>query len=242
MEFGSFDVGAASSSAVQADGGRIILNGNTFGEGSVHVKINAGVRSAILMGNQAVGGLVVENESGGRTQMIANEPLPAPLPVRALASYRLLVGGENDSRFLRRFHGREAMPPSFGKEGPMRWSTEDSEFRMPVQPGKPYTVTVELVAPEPALHQDAGLYLGGTRIAAIISPGLQTLRATPPPQKENMVRLTLRCRGWSPAELAREGGRDLQTLDARTLGVAVHSITLRAEGASGEPFDANALR
>lgn len=116
VEFGSFDAAAVSSPAVQADSGRIILNGNTFGEGSIHVRLGAGVRSAVLMGNQAAGGLVVEDGTGGRTQMVANDPLPAPLPEQALTNYRVVVGGESDSRFLRRFHARETLPPSFGKE------------------------------------------------------------------------------------------------------------------------------
>jgi hypothetical protein len=121
----------------------------------------------------------------------------------------------------------------------MRWSTRESFLRLPVKPGKRYTVAVELVALEPALQPDAGLYLGGVRLASLSAPGLQTLRAVIPPQKGKQVTLTLRCREWSPADHVPKGGRDLRTLDTRKLGLAVHSVTLTAEGAAGEPFDAN---
>ncbi len=195
-----------------------------------------------MTGNQGPEGLLVENRAGERTILLANEPPQGPLPETARRNYRVIVGEPGDTAFVRRFHGRERTTASFGKEAPMRWSTGESRLILPVPPGRRCLVTVELFVPGPAVDEQAGLYLGEKRLAAIGSPGLQDLRAEVPAQDASPVTLSLRCREWSPADSVPPEGRDLRTLDARRLGVVVYSVTVAAEGASGEPFDANRRR
>lgn len=236
VDFGNFDVGAVSSPAVQADGGRIILTGNTFAEGSVHVLVGEKVRSAILTANQAEEGLSVDNRAGSRTQMLANEQAEVD-PAVALAGegrahYRVQVGAVNDRRFVRRFHGREEVPHWSGG-GTMRWSKDDSDLVLPVVPGKPFTVMLRMMVPEHALDPEAGIYLGGRKLAAISQAGEQTLEVQAPAQQGDSVTLTLRCRGWVPAEKMPGSG------DRRKLGIALYSITVKSEGAAGEPVSAN---
>ncbi len=231
VDFGRFDIGAVSSPAVQADAGRLILSANTFGEGSVHVLVGEKVRSAILTANQAAGGLVVDNHAGERTRLAANEQPDVVLTGKDLEHYRVQVGAEGDRPFVRRFHGRETMPSAFPHQT-MRWSRDESVLVLPVVPGKRYALTLQLLAPESALQPDAGVYLDGRRLASIPKAGEQAVQAVIPPQSGSSVTVTLRCRGWVPRDTILGSG------DHRTLGVALYSITMRAAGASGEPFDA----
>jgi hypothetical protein len=235
VDFGRFDIGAVTSPAVQADGGRLILTGNTFGEGSVHVLVGEKVRSAILTANQAAGGLMVDNRAGAKTQMVANEQPDVVLSGRDLEHYRVQVGAEGDQRFVRRFHGRERMPSTFAHQT-MRWSRDRSTLALPVVSGKRYALTLQVMVPESALEPEAGIYLGDQRLAGISKSGEQTLQVVIPPQKRDTVVLTLRCRGWIPRDTLPGSS------DQRMLGIALYTITLRAAGTSGTPVSATVPR
>ena len=84
--------------------------------------------------------------------MFANESSPVEWTTEAKKHYRVAVGAEGDGRYLRLWHGRE---------GTMRWSTSESQLRLPVLAGEPYTLTLNLNVPKAALSEEAGLYLDG---------------------------------------------------------------------------------
>jgi len=98
-------------------------------------------------------------------------------------------------------------------------------------PGQSYTVTVEANVPEPAVSSEAGLYLDGKRLTPLNrGTGLTT---TLPVSATERVRLELRCRGWVPQQAIAGSS------DARTLGVQVFSVTVRAAQAHERVFLAN---
>jgi hypothetical protein len=139
------------------------------------------------------------------------------------AHYRLQVGAPGDSPYLRKWYGREKAP-EFGEKGTRRWSRGNSEFVLPVTPGKTYRVSVvfrtngHIVAPE------NGLYLGEGRIADLNeTPADGALTGTFRAEGDN-VTLTLRTRTWRPMDTEPGNG------DVRDLGVSVHAITVVEEG------------
>jgi len=73
VAFCDWDVSKAGHAAVQVDAGKVIIQGSTFNRKGPHVQVNAGAVSAILMGNQAVGGFQVDNKAGEKTVMMGNE-------------------------------------------------------------------------------------------------------------------------------------------------------------------------
>lgn len=62
-----------NQSAIQADAGKVIIQGSTFMQKKPAIVIGENVKSAIITSNQANGGLIVENHAGTRTQMGFNE-------------------------------------------------------------------------------------------------------------------------------------------------------------------------
>lgn len=63
--------------AVQVDAGAAIIQGNTFGREGIQVLLGEEVCSAIVLGNQAPGGLRVDNRAGARARVALNAGLSA---------------------------------------------------------------------------------------------------------------------------------------------------------------------
>ena len=229
--FVNWDASAPGPCAIQLDAGRAIVQGCTFGQEGPQVQVDEPVVSALLVGNQASGGFAAENRAGRRTQLSANEEPPGEWTAEAKAHYRVRVGAEGDSRYVRGWHAREEGGTD-GAAHPMRWSRAESQLVLPVLPEQPYTLTLALEAPAAALSPDAGLYLDGRRIATF-APGARTLSAELPPSRTGQLVLKLSCAGWSPARL------NPASHDERTLGVSLSEITLRATGAGRRVFEAN---
>ncbi len=227
--FVDWDNRGEGSPAIQLDAGKAIVQGCTFTRYGLNVRVGQQVRSAILCANQATDGFRVENHAGHRVQMSANEP-PMEMSDEAKAHYRIQVGAVGDGPFLEGWYERERI----GKEGEvtMRWSKTSSRMILPVIPGKPYEISIEVNVPDQAEAPDAGLYLEDKRIAEL-PKGAATLKVQLAPCASERIMLELRCRGWVPKKLV-PGSQD-----PRTLGVSVFSIVLRAEGATSEVFDAN---
>lgn len=61
------------SAAIQIDEGKAIIQGNTFTQKKPAILIGGNTKSAIIMGNQADGGLIVDNKASDKTEMIGNE-------------------------------------------------------------------------------------------------------------------------------------------------------------------------
>jgi hypothetical protein len=226
--FVHWDNRGAGSPAIQIDAGRAIVQGSTFAQDGVAVAIAPEITSVILTANQATGGFRVDNRAGDRVQIALNESDSIAWTPEARAHYQLTVGAINDGRYLQGFHG----PERGGR--PFRWTTGSARLVLPVAPGKPTTVTLELNAPKHALSTNAGLYLEGKRIATFDRGGVVT--ASLPAPTEDRVRLELRSQGWVPKQVVPNSN------DPRTLGVQVFSVTVKSDGAGTAVFNANTGR
>ena len=223
--FVNWDNRGAGSPAIQLDAGKAIVQGCTFGEENVSVQVGSNVTSAILTGNQATGGFLVENRAGGRAQIALNETGAAIDWTReGLAHYRLRVGA-GDGRYLRGWHGREPVEP------PGRWSMPGSLLTLPVAPGERYTIALDALVPEAAVSEEAGLYLDGKRLAPLKAGS--GITAEMPPTTADRITLELRVNGWVPQKL------NAASNDPRTLGVRLFSVTLKTSGAGTNVFNAN---
>ncbi|MCX7015534.1 MAG: glycosyl hydrolase family 28-related protein [Candidatus Sumerlaeota bacterium] len=231
--FVNWDQEAAGSPAIQIDAGKAIIQGSTFDrEGALDVLVGPKARSVILMGNQATGGVRVDNRIGDRLQMVANEEDSVKWPDEARLHYRIEVGVSGDYRYLDRWQGSPKNAGAFGDGKPYRWSSASSELVLPVRTGTPYTLALRLYVPETAMSEDAGLYLGGERLAQF-EAGDSTLRVDLPATDKDVLRLEARCRGWRPND------NDPKNRDARLLGIRLYSVEMRARDAGEAVFNAN---
>ncbi|MCX8109235.1 MAG: hypothetical protein N3G20_10565, partial [Verrucomicrobiae bacterium] len=188
----------------------------------------AEVVSAILFGNQAVGGFRVENSAGDKVQIALNEPDPIQWTPEARAHYTITVGAQGDGRYLKGFHGAERSDRTF------RWSSENAVFLLPSLPDKPALVTIELDVPRHALSDESGLYLADQRIAPLSNTNV--LKVHVPASGSDRVQLRLRARGWIPSKVIAG------STDSRILGVRVFRVTVKTDGAGSRIFDANTGR
>jgi hypothetical protein len=231
--FKDWDLGAQDSPAIQVDGGKVIAQGNTFGLEGIHVRIGKQVMSAILIGNQAPVGLSVVNEAGSRTQMVANETDTLQWPPGARRHYVVNLGARGDSRYVGGFHSKELARP-WNKQGTMRWGGANPRLILPVEPGKSYTLTLDVHVPAKAVDPGNGLYLGERRIAEFPAPeGTAVITAVIPAQKEDRVELAVRGKVWVVESKA------INPNDARPLSVAIRRLTMDASRPGQRLFDAN---
>ncbi|HEX2972450.1 MAG TPA: glycosyl hydrolase family 28-related protein [Tepidisphaeraceae bacterium] len=225
--FENWDTHSQGAAAIQLDAGKAVVQGCTFSKEGTHVQAGQRVRSAILTSNQAYGGFRVDNQAGKRTQLLANEEEPLELSPEARSHYRLSIGEVGDGQYLSQWNGRERVG-----QLTMRWSSAISQFILPVVPGKPYRLTLELAVPKEAQSPDAGIYLAGKRIASI-EPGATKVVADLPASTKDRVTIELRCRGWVPKD-TKPGSED-----NRTLGLSVYSVRMQAKDATDRVFNAN---
>jgi hypothetical protein len=232
--FTNWDIAGAGMPAIDLEAGKAIIQGNSFMRGGLQVRVGEGVKSAILMGNQAPRGLRVENRAGERTQLVANEADPVVWTDEAKTHYRIAVGSEGDDPHLEGWHAGERAGEWPDRRGTKRWTAREAALVLPVAPNRAYTLTMEMFVPAHAISPDDGLFLDGARIAEFPdAAGPATLTASIPPGPRETLKLELRTKGWVPKELEPESS------DGRTLGIAVRSLTLKAEGADDKVFDAN---
>lgn len=234
--FFQWDIDTKGSPAVQLDAGKAIVQGNTFGEGETHVRVGPNVVSAILMGNQAADGFVVDNQAGDRTQCIGNEVSAiGMMSEKAKAHYRVSIGSDGDRPFVWKWGGREK-----GAEWPnepcmKRWSSRESVLRLPVLPKKTYTLAMEIFQPKHAIDPENGLYLDGARIAEFPQQeGPTTITAKIPRTKDREVVIQVRAKTWTPKDIVPNN------TDTRSLGIAVRSVVMQAKGADARQiYDVN---
>jgi len=233
-QFLEWDINKRGAPAIQLDAGKAIIQGNNFGPGDLHVLVGPKVRSAIIMGNQASGGLCVDNQAGGRTQIATNEQGTLDTSEQAKSHYRLDIGAPDDQTFLHKCHGPETCNYDNVPDKTMRWSSDKSEFHLPVVRGKSYTVCLDLNLPQTAVDPSNGLYLGDKRIAELPDKAfIGTITAKLPASDKDRVTLVLRIKHWSPKNA------DSNAKDDRKLGAALLSLTMKADGATGKPISAN---
>ena len=232
--FCNWDVALNGSPAVQLDAGKAIVQGNTFAAGELHILAAKDVRSAIITGNQAEGGLVCRNEAGPRVQLALNETSPVTWPGHSRRHYAVQAGQEGDRPYLRDWHTPEPAAEWPDAAGMKRWSGARSLLRLPVECGRKYTITLDLNVPPQAVDAANGLYLNGLRILAIPEKsGIMTLSGEIPAGDEDLVVLELRVKGWCPKEVLPGSN------DGRTLGVALRSVLMKTRRAPSAVYDAN---
>jgi len=216
--------------AIQLDGGRAIVEANTFSLEGTHVKVGPKVRSALVSINQAAGGVRIDNHSGKRLVAVGNEADPMADEPGAAAHYRIRVGAAGDGRFLRGWHGQERGPSP--DRPTMRWSTDGAAMILPVVAGRAYTLRLELSVPGGAQSPEAGVYLDGKRLAPIRSTD-STVSIALPPSATDRITLEVRCRLWTPSALLPA------SKDDRRLGINLYSITMQSANAPPRVYDAN---
>jgi hypothetical protein len=221
--FVDWDFRGVGSPAIQLDAGKAIIQGCTFNRENIHATISSNVTSAILTGNQAEGGFRVENHAGRRAQIALNEEDSIDWTPAAKQGYRFDIGSRGDGRYTQGWHDLEKTDRS------VRWSAETSRLLLPVNPGQPYNLALELHVPPQALSPDAGLFQDGHRIASLTNGIAVTL----PPAAGDRIQLELRCRGWIPAKTTAGSG------DQRTLGIQLFSVTMRSSESATNLFKAN---
>ena len=230
--FVDWDGSGIGSPAIELNAGRAILQGNTFGDGQLHVRIGSKVVSAVVMGNQASDGLVVENHIGKRASIVANETEQVEFGKEARSYYRIRIGANGDGRRVRSFNGREEAA-EWPDKGTKRWSAPSSQLLLPVNPGQPYEVTVSVFVPKWALKPGAGVYLGSKRIIAFEKEGVAVLKGALPAVKSDTATLDIRCANWKPKDVIPN------SQDTRSLGIALRWVTIRAQTAGKRMFDGN---
>ncbi len=208
--------------AIDIQEGRAIIQGCSFGNSELAVRVGRNAKSVVVTGNQAEAGVTIENYAGDRTQAAANEPPKPLLAGKDRANYSVSIGSDEDERVAKNWHGRETAS-EWGGKGTKRWSGSNSTLILPVIPGKPYEVTLDVFVPEHAVEPAAGVYLGTKRIIAFSKPGRSFLIGQLPASKADRVTLEIRCRGWVPKDVT-EGSSD-----PRTLGVAVRSVRMKSK-------------
>jgi hypothetical protein len=231
--FDNWDVSSKGSPAIQIDAGKAVINANNFMHSGTHVQVGGEVESAIIMGNQAPRGLRIKSDAGNRMQAGLNEEDPVQWTEEAKRHYRLDVGSQGDEPHMLRWHGAEKALEWPGQEGTKRWSAPGAEVVLPVIPGLDCTVTADVYLPDPAQGEPAGIWLGDRCLAEIPDePGVHVLTMRVTPESDEMV-LSFRAKPWVPAEV------NPASTDIRQIGFALRSVTVRADGAGGEVFDAN---
>lgn len=232
--FVHWNIGGQDSPAVDLEAGTSIVQGCTFGDAGVHIRVGKNARSAIIMGNQSGEGLLVKNLAGPRAQLVGNnEEGGVHWTPEARVHYQLTVGERGDGRWLQGVYGRERIRTSSG-DRTFRWTTGSTQLTLPVRPGRAYSISITLQIPQAAIAPDAGVYVGKTRVIPFAKAGLVTLTGRIDAQESDTATLVLRCKPWVPAELDPKSG------DRRKLGVQLFSVTMRAtRGAGTKVFDAN---
>lgn len=227
--FANWDNTGRGAAAVQVDAGKAILQGNTFRDGDVHIHVGEDVRSAIILGNQAEGGLRVENRAGDRTQQTANEVGRQGWAREMLRHYCVDVGAPGDRPFIRRWHGREPALEWPSGDGTKRWSMPDAALVLPVQPGVAYTLQLDVYLPEPALGRDNAVLVNGQPAAVLPQEaGTHEMRISIPALDGEEAVILVQGSPWVPGDVIPDNH------DRRTLGIALRRAVMLAENAPPE--------
>ena len=139
--------------------------------------------------------------------------------------YKIALGEPGDGRYLRGWHGAEYTNRSF------RWTLSDSRIVLPVLSGITYSISIDAHVPEKALIPDAGLFVGGRKIAPLDRNAPMKV-ILPKTEGTNLV-LEIRCNQWCPQKEVTG------SQDSRLLGIQVFSINMRGDAAGENIFSAN---
>ena len=188
------------------------MRGCQFAAAGPAVVLGPGVRAAVVAENTQPGGVQVQNGIGARAQIGLNE-LPFALPA---APGRALPGQDRRAAAMRTTSGRAGSARKAAADVPpalkpavttARWAGAKAGLRLPVLPGRAYTLTLWASAPAGAPPRTFAVD-GGPK-AVVTRPGPQVVTLAIP------ARLTagkhaIDCHDQRPA------------LDPRPLAAALH--------------------
>jgi len=223
--FCQWDVAYQGSPAIQVDAGWVTIQGCSFDQdSSVHLAISKDVRSALVVGNQAMGGLRVNNQAGNRAQIGLNAVDPVEWTEEAKEHYQLEIGRPGDARYLLGWHGAEK---GFR---PFRWTSGSSRLLLPVIPGRGYQLTISVEIPKALDNAEITLVSSGQTLGNVQR---ETTTVTLPPQSSDHVMIEIRTPTWVPQKVIP------RSQDQRELGIQVFSVVMKADGAKDQVFNAN---
>ncbi len=224
----------AASGAIVAQKGRLTVRGCTFAAAGPAVVLGPNVRAAVVAENTQPGGVQVRNGIGARAQIGLNE-LPFALPDAQAAHYRVKIGAPGDEDYVGPgwFGGEGAadVPPALKPSvTTARWAGAKSALRLPVLPGRAYTLT--LWASAPAGAPPRTFAVNGGPSVTVTRPGQQVVTLAIPAKltaDKHAIGVTVGGQTWTPARLQPP------STDSRALTARVFALEMTAAGAGSEP-------
>lgn len=220
------------SGAIVAYKGRLVVHGCQFAAAGIAVVVGAGVRAAVVAENTQPGGVGVQNGIGARAQIGLNE-LPFALPDSQAAHYRVKIGAPGDEDYIGPGwfgpEGAADVPPALKPSvATARWAGAKSALRLPVLPGRAYTLTLWASAPAGAPPRtfvvDGGPKVvekrSGAQVITLVLPARLTTG-------KHAITLTVGGPTWTPARLQPP------STDSRALTARVFALEMTAAGAGG---------
>lgn len=224
----------APTGAIVAQKGRLIVRGCQFAAAGPAVVLGAGVRAAIITENMQPGGVQVQNAIGARAQIGLNEA-PFALTDAQAAHYRVKIGAPGDEDFVTTgWYGPEQaadVPPDLKPAvETARWAGGKARLRLPILPGRAYTLT--LWTSSPAGAPPHTISIADSPKTLVIQPGAQIVTLTIPAaatQDRHSLDVTLGGPTWTPVHLQPPSS------DNRTLTMRVFAVELKAANALPGP-------
>ena len=224
----------AQTGAIVARKGRLIVRGCQFAAAGTAVVLGPDVRAAVVAENTQPGGVLVRNGIGTRAQIGLNE-LPFALPPAQAAHYRVKIGAAGDEDYVGPgWFGPEAaqdVPPALKPAvTTARWAGAKSALRLPVLPGRAYTLTLWTSAPAGAPPRTFAVG-GGPRVT-VTRPGPFVVTLAIPARLtagKQAVTVTVGGPPWTPAHLQPPA------TDNRALTARVFALEMKAAGAGDRP-------
>jgi hypothetical protein len=160
-------------------------------------------------------------------RLLAEACRPVIADGRPAPSVCLKVGATGDATYLGgQWNGQERGAEWADEGATKRWSGPRALAYLPVANDRAATLAINAIVPDHAAGPNPVL-VNGVQVGALSEAGKRVWEFAVPAEavaKAPVATVELNCRGWVPADY---GG----STDRRTLGIAVRSITLTAEGA-----------
>ena len=221
----------ATGGAIVADKGRLIVHGCQFAASGPAVVLGPKVRAAVVAENTQPGGVQVRNGIGARAQIGLNE-LPFALPDAQAAHYRVKIGAAGDEDYVGTgWYGPEGAadaPPILKPAvSTARWAGKKAGLRLPILPGRAYTLKLWASCPPGAPARTFAVE-GGPQVVNT-QPGLQVITLAIPAaltRGKHTVDVTVSGTPWTPTQLQPPA------TDSRPLTARVFAIEMTAAGAN----------
>jgi len=222
----------AATGAIVARRGRLIVHGCQFAASGPAVVLGPNVPAAIVAENTQPGGVSVRNGIGARAQIGLNE-LPFALADASAAHYRVKIGAAGDGDYVGPGwfgpEGAQDVPPALKPSvTTARWAGAKSALRLPVLPGRAYTLKIWTTAPAGApprtFSVDGGPKVVVTRPGPLVVTLLIPARLT---AGRHTIGITVGGTPWTPARLQPPA------TDGRALTARVFAVEMSAASAGG---------